>query len=1000
MPVLTYADGDDPEESETPAVTDQQWQGDNQDNMGNWDSWDSWDNSWDTDNWDNWTDSWDTSGDTDDANSWDSGNDWDNTPQISNTLLSSPAPLLMNTSAPDTDNQDNWNEQNDNNQSVTDSNSTSETPEQYLNRCYEYEYNDAWTLILSKYLCDETNIVIPTSGSWDDKYTSVKDWTFLWKTVESVVFPQKVNVWSYAFSWATFVWNITIDPNVSWNYPFGFTVAENSVLTFKNYISQMYYVDVNWKIVYDITDYRNEHNIPSMGVTYLLDKSRINWEVEVKWFSWTMTYSFMDSEITENGKVVIWEWINHITSYSFWWEFYDWGSSVTNWTIVFPESLEQITYSFNETEINWNLVFPSSLNKLYNSFRYSVVNSDMVFQSEGEPTNFNLDSSFWYSTLWWDLIFSWLTIYLNNISPRWISWDLSFINTNFTYLYNLFTLWNEVVSWSINFINTDLNLNWWYFFQATNILWDFNVSWNTIKLSSGIPVALKIKWSLNITWDNIKLPWFTWSQISWDVNISWNTIDLMYGFNDSKIDWDFTIYGKDIVAKYGSLNRLKIGGDVLITWDDIDFYVDVFNNTTIDWDFTIDAGLLEAMYSVLNYLNVLWDLKLPENSSFWQGVLWWYISKNNKVIAAETTVSIWDTVNNATLDNWVQIVADELDDSVVQTTDNVTTVQDKEIVVSSGKVAEYQWWLEITFHDQTDNNKIEWTAKFSAPISVKVPVNNTTTEYVKVRVKHAWDEEFWFTGLTLNQHNECEDGEPKLDKYNWEDVLVEEKNGERFVVIYTCSASTFVAYSEGDPYVPSNNSGIWWGGSGVVKTPAVEKEEHNSADVVEEKNEAPAVEKTEESKVEAVKETKKKATRVEEQNLTRWEVAVMTNILLEVYPQLIEGREEVNWIGAACHSYTDEKDFTDNEKRAITKLCRLSIMGIHKENNVPLEEFMVSRNIYNDEFAAIVNRIVDQYTEKDFTEIKEVLSKLEGDESDMEFGTLYSVFMSIKKLFD
>ena len=113
-----------------------------------------------------------------------------------------------------------------------------------------------------------------------------------------------------------------------------------------------------------------------------------------------------------------------------------------------------------------------------------------------------------------------------------------------------------------------------------------------------------------------------------------------------------------------------------------------------------------------------------------------------------------------------------------------------------------------------------------------------------------------------------------------------------------------------------------------------------------------------------------------------------------MYPQLIEGREEVNGIGAACHSYTDEKDFTDNEKRAITKLCRLSIMGIHKENNVP------SRNIYNDEFATIVNRIVDQYTEKDFNEIKEVLSKLEGDESYMEFGTLYSVFMSIKQLFD
>ena len=122
--------------------------------------------------------------------------------------------------------------------------------------------------------------------------------------------------------------------------------------------------------------------------------------------------------------------------------------------------------------------------------------------------------------------------------------------------------------------------------------------------------------------------------------------------------------------------------------------------------------------------------------------------------------------------------------------------------------------------------------------------------------------------------------------------------------------------------------------------------------------------------------------------------------MLGVYPQLLEGRGEINGIGMACNNYADEENFTDNEKRAVTKLCRLWIMGIHKENNLPLEEFMVSRNIHNDEFITIVDRIIDQHTEKDFSEIKEVLSKLEGNESDMKFGTLYSVFMSIKKILD
>nr|MBR6100540.1 hypothetical protein [bacterium] len=51
----------------------------------------------------------------------------------------------------------------------------------------------------------------------------------------------------------------------------------------------------------------------------------------------------------------------------------------------------------------------------------------------------------------------------------------------------------------------------------------------------------------------------------------------------------------------------------------------------------------------------------------------------------------------------------------------------------------------------------------------------------------------------------------------------------------------------------------------------------------------------------------------------------MTNILLDVYPKLTENRT-LNEVTEACENYTDEQDFTKDEKKAITRLCKLSIM--------------------------------------------------------------------------
>jgi hypothetical protein len=60
---------------------------------------------------------------------------------------------------------------------------------------------------------------------------------------------------------------------------------------------------------------------------------------------------------------------------------------------------------------------------------------------------------------------------------------------------------------------------------------------------------------------------------------------------------------------------------------------------------------------------------------------------------------------------------------------------------------------------------------------------------------------------------------------------------------------------------------------------------------------------------------------------------------------------------------------------------------------------MVSNDATNNEFNIVVNRAIENYNEKDFEAVKEVLKKLENDEESVVFGTVYDVFMSIKNIF-
>jgi hypothetical protein len=203
-----------------------------------------------------------------------------------------------------------------------------------------------------------------------------------------------------------------------------------------------------------------------------------------------------------------------------------------------------------------------------------------------------------------------------------------------------------------------------------------------------------------------------------------------------------------------------------------------------------------------------------------------------------------------------------------------------------------------------------------------------------------------------------------------------------------------VAYTENKKPVEPTPSA--WGGRTITTTKQENKvvdQEHNSADTEEVKTTNKTTDTT------STENIQKQVQKVSTKSLTRWEVAIMTSILLEVYPQLVEWKQELDDVTNACSNYADEQNFTKDEKKAITRLCKLSIMWIHNDTNEPLEEFLVNNKSTNDEFSKVINRSVATYNEKDLTTIKDALKKLEWDEENLVFGTVYDMFMGIKNIF-
>jgi len=668
--------------------------------------------------------------------------------------------------------------------------------------------------------------------------------------------------------------------------------------------------------------------------------------------------------------------------------------------------------SLNDIDIRWNhkIIWLPTPEREYSIFEWWYTDVDLNNSYDANNTiNWNIK----LFAKWWCI--SWYTLSddlqsCEKISVKFNANWWSFTNGN-TYKIESFT--NNLKSNEIKYSHTP------------NIDNEWNMTSPYPELYSNNDV-IKIPWAKKL---RVTIKFWSYSSDQWCVVIrEWEHPDYsIYRDTSDSVSWKLW---------WWNYVNPKNTREYIVEWDALTF--------TFKSYYTIDDSSAYWYYAIIEevdrfnteYLSNAFD-NIPTPTRNWYDFAWWYFDNwtyehkfnesevitwgsmnvyakwksieekmqetpsTNVGYTSNTTVSIDNELNDEVIDNstTISLVTKEVEDDEVVTWDDKVLVQNTEIQVTSDKTVEYQWWLEV-YLEKTENNEttiITWTAKFSSPIAIKIPVSNWI-EKVKIKVKHG-NETFGFKWLTLNPENECNNWEAVNYKYNWEEIITTWDDTSKYVLIYTCSASTFVAYTENAKTVVVNEStstptsSAWWGRiiSATTNKQSTNEPEHPSADVenksVEQNTTTQAKEITIDSKL-------------QQRTLSRWEVAVMTNILLDVYPQLVEWKQELNDVENACSNYADEQKFTKSEKKAITRLCKLSIMWIHADNNKPLDEFMVNQNATNDEFSKVINRSISTYNEKDLSTVKDALKKLEKNEENVEFWTLYWMFMEIKNIFN
>ena len=384
-----------------------------------------------------------------------------------------------------------------------------------------------------------------------------------------------------------------------------------------------------------------------------------------------------------------------------------------------------------------------------------------------------------------------------------------------------------------------IRINWWEF-EISNSSMEWNPSsnknpWEMLCGPSSNQMCLQFQ-------QGIEIKDGSWTITNTD--ISW--------ISHNGGDWDYPAYS--LVLWGGSNVKVEWGSIVTNNWDHSAWiYATATSilklNTTVQWNWSDENDLwagwaievdTNADISVSGW-DYNWSLFRGDSSVI--SISWWefsadptaylavgytatleggkYVVKtqqeafsedsnpDNTSLAADwTEVSVdWEILTPTSIDgttiklNSAEASVTKVDESVATPTAN--QVKDSDLASSSAYTVTIQWWLDAYISNWSTNYD-DKTAVFNKPVALRIPVN--TASDVIVKVKHAWDTNFWTVWLTLDPEASCTNwvADPA---YTGTPFSVTTVWTNHFAVIYTCQASKFVAYTEAQKQ-------SWSGGGG------------------------------------------------------------------------------------------------------------------------------------------------------------------------------------------
>ena len=377
----------------------------------------------------------------------------------------------------------------------------------------------------------------------------------------------------------------------------------------------------------------------------------------------------------------------------------------------------------------------------------------------------------------------------------------------------------------------------------------------------------------------------------------------------------------------------------------------------------------------------------PENpTKEWNVFAWWLDDESNEfdfdqafeniTWTATKTVALtaqWEAMTSS----WGAMIEQEDGTGtwMVVEADTPATSTDASSVQSSNSTATVQWEVELDVYNDADwdwaadgTGPISTKVNFTNPVLVRIPVSSWTS--VKVKVKHNGESTFGIEWLTTNSGASCADWVSDA-AYDGSEIPA-----NWFAEIWTCSASTFVAYTEeANPSSPSNGGS--WGGGGSSKTTKADDakattgddaavnetnaEENNWENAEEQKptmTEAQAVEKFGQEQIDAYKwalengiTTMKtvEAARLDEP-LTRAELAKM----MVVYIQKVVQKDPVV---TGDVSYSDVSEELGDLYGYIKLAYQYQIMWINADGT-PIELFNPYGIVSRWEYATVFSRVL------------------------------------------